>query len=397
MSDDLLDKIGRNIKLNYVYTMLLNTQLDKGIWMLFLSYRGLGLVQIGLVESVFQLSQLLFGIPAGAIGDILGRKTSIMLSIVTKVLSYILILVSGDFTGYAASFVFGAASLVFYNSASESITYESCRITGKSADYKRIYGNILALAFICTALGIAVGGFIANTRFEYVYYASLIIMLLAIVPALFFSETRGLAVNGSTESKPGLVKLLSGSIKEVANHPLIVYLLVLYTSITLVDMTIYMYCQKYFQGMGVPIYFIGIILAVDSVFAALGARFASVLARFPTKDVLVLIPLMIFGSYAMLSSLDAVFAIPFLFLATIFVVAYWPILSDLINSRVPTQNRATVLSFKSQLTGASVMIVFPLVGYFAERTSLSIAFLWLLAFMVPLVIYTVIKIRRTAF
>ena len=106
---------------------------------------------------------------------------------------------------------------------------------------------------------------------------------------------------------------------------------------------------------------------------------------------------MIFGAYAMLSSLDAVFAIPFLFLATIFVVTYWPILSDLINTRVPSQNRATILSFKSQLSGAAVMIVFPIVGFFAERTSLSTAFLWLLAFMVPLVIYTVIKIRRIAF
>jgi MFS family permease len=397
MSDDLLNKIGRNIKLNYIYTMLFSTQLDRGIWMLFLSYRGLGLVQIGLVESVFQLSQLLFGIPAGAIGDILGRKTSILLSIVTKVISYILIMVSGDFTGYAASFVFGAASLVFYNSASESITYESCLISGKSSKYKQIYGNILALSFICTALGIAVGGFIANNKFEYVYYATLLIMILAFIPALLFSETRGIAVNGQPRSKPGFIKLLSGSVIEVATKPLVVYLLVLYTSITLVDMTLYMYCQKYFQGMGVPIYFIGIILAIDSVFAAFGARFASALARFPTKDVLVLIPLMIFGAYALLSSLDTIFAIPFLFLATIFVVAYWPILSDLINSRVPSENRATILSFKSQLSGAAVMVVFPVVGYFAERSSLSTAFLWLLAFMTPMVIYTVVKIRRMAF
>jgi MFS family permease len=397
MPDDLLDKIGRNIKLNYIYTMLLSTQLDKGIWMLFLGYRGLGLVEIGLVESVYQLSQLLFGIPAGAIGDILGRRTSIILSVVTKAISYVLILTAGDFLGYAASFAFGAASLVFYNSASESITYESCLITGKSANYKQIYGNILALSFICTALGIAVGGFIANNRFEYVYYASLVILAVAMIPALFFVETRGIAVKGPPEKKPGLARVFMASVKTVLDKPLVLYLLVLYTSITLVDLTIYMYCQKYFQGMGVPIYFIGIILAVDSVFAAFGAKFASVLSRFPTKDVLVVIPLMIFSAYVMLSSLDAVFAIPFLFLATIFVVAYWPILSELINSRIPSDNRATVLSFKSQLSGAAIMVVFPVVGFFAERSSLSTAFLWLLTFMAPLVIFTVVKIRRAAF
>lgn len=397
MPDELLDKIARNIKLNYVYTMLMGTTLDKGVWMLFLSYRGLGLVQIGLVESVFQLSQLLFGIPAGAIGDILGRRTSIILSVVTKAISYVLILVSGDITGYAASFAFGAASQVFYSSASESITYESCRIVGKDIHYKKVYGNLLALSFICAALGLAVGGFIANERFEYVYYASLLILLIAMVPALLFTETRGIAVNGPPGARLGIRKLFSDSVSIVVRNPLILYLLVLFTSITLVDMTIYMYCQKYFQGLGVPIYFIGIILAVDSIFAAAGAKFAYLLARFKTKDVLLLIPAMIFGSYAALSATNGAFAIPFLWLGTIFVVAYWPILSDLVNARVPTENRVTVLSFKSQLSGAAVMIVFPIVGFFAERSSLPTAFLWLLVAMAPLVAYTVIKIRRMAF
>ena len=153
-------KIERNIRLNYVYTMLMNTMLDKGIWMLFLGYRGLDLVQIGLVESVYQLSYLVFGIPAGAIGDLIGRKTSLVLSIVTKVLSYILILASHDFLGYSISFMLGAASWVLYNSASESITYESVRVAGKSESYKRVYGNLLALGFTSTALGIAAPGYV---------------------------------------------------------------------------------------------------------------------------------------------------------------------------------------------------------------------------------------------
>ncbi len=194
--DALTAGIERNIKLNYVYAMLMNSLLEKGIWMLFLSYRGLGLVEIGLVESAYQLAYLAFGIPAGAIGDMIGRRASLVLSVVAKISSYVLILISGDFLGYAASFMLGAVSLVLYNAASESITYESCRIAGKSGDYKKIYGNILALAFISTALGIVVGGFIAENSYEYVYYASILIMLAALAPALLFKETRGVAVNG---------------------------------------------------------------------------------------------------------------------------------------------------------------------------------------------------------
>lgn len=394
--DVLTARIERNIKLNYVYTMLMNTMLDKGIWMLFLSYRGLGLVEIGLVESVYQLSYLVFGMPAGAIGDLIGRKTSLVLSIATKILSYVLILISTDFIGYAAGFMLGAASMILYNTASESITYESCRITGKSSDYKKIYGNILAMAFISTALGIAVGGFIAENSYEYVYYASILVMLIALVPALLFTETKGVVVNGAKE-RMSMLKLFAESFKIIEKNPLVLYLLVLFGAISTVDMTIYMYCQKYFQSMAIPVFIIGAILAVDSLFAAFGAKYSYALARLPAKNVIVIIPGAIFGAYALLALLDNPLGVPMLWLGTIFVVAFWPILSELVNTRVPSENRATVLAFKSQLSSAAVMILFPVVGFFAERTSLSTTFLWLLCILLPLAAYSVIKIRRSAF
>jgi MFS family permease len=375
--------------------MLMNTMLDKGIWMLFLSYRGLDLVQIGLVESVYQLAYLLFGLPAGAIGDLIGRKASLYLSIVTKVLSYVLILISHDFLGYSASFVFGAISWVLYNSASESITYESCRIVGKGESYKQIYGNILALAFIAAALGVFVGGFLAENSFENVYYAGIVIMLLALIPAFLFTETRGVAVNGE-KRKTSLWGLFSESITLIAGNPLVLYVLVLFAVISTVDMTVYMYCQKYFQTMGIPVFAIGIILAVDSLFAALGGKYSYVLARLPAKKFIVIIPGIIFGAYLMLAFLNSPLSVPMLWLGTIFVVAFWPIVSELVNSRVPSENRATITAFKSQLYSVGVLVLFPVVGFFAERSSLSTAFLWLLASMVPLVAYLVIKIRKSA-
>lgn len=394
--DVLTAKIERNIKLNYVYTMLMNTMLDKGIWMLFLSYRGLGLLEIGLIESVYQLAYLAFGIPAGAIGDLIGRKASLVLSIITKILSYALILMANDFIGYAASFALGAASMVLYNSASESITYESCRIVGKGGEYKKIYGNILALAFISAGLGVAVGGFLAENSYDNVYYAGIVVMLIALVPAFLFAETKGVTVDGAKE-RPGVLKLFSRSLQVIAGNPLVIYILVLFAAISTVDMTIYMYCQKYFESMGIPVFVIGIILAVDSLFAAFGARYSYALARLPAKTFIVIIPGFIFVAYILLAFLNTPLSVPMLWLGTIFVVAFWPIVSDLVNTRVPSENRATILAFKSQLSSAGVMVLFPVVGFFAERTSLSLAFLWLLIIMMPLVGYSVIKIRQAAF
>ena len=392
-ADSFVASVRRNIRLNYVYTALFNIGFDKGVWMLFLGYRGLGLVEIGLVEATYQFAMLVFGIPAGAIADILGRKVSLVLSVVAKVLSYSLILLSHDTVGFAAGFVLSAASAVLYQGASESLTYDSCKLAGLQGSYKKIYGNILALAFVSAAIGLAAGGMIASVSYEWVYYAAIGIMLCALVPAALFTETR----DRPGRSRQSLSELFGKSAQLITGNPLILYLLILSACITVVDQTIYMYCQKYFEAMAIPVYLIGLAFCVDSIAAALGARYAYLFERFRNRDVILIIPAMIVAMYILLALIDLPVVVLLLWTATIFVVGFWPILSDLVNARVPGENRATVLSMKNQLSSLGVMIVFPAVGLIAASSSLSTAFLWLLVAAIPLIVYCVVKIRRIAF
>jgi MFS family permease len=387
-------RLRQNIRLNYAYTALIYAQLDKGVWMLFLSFRGLGLVEIGLVESAYQLAMLVFGLPAGAIADLIGRKVCLVLSVVAKIAGYTLILSSHGTAGFAAGFVLGAISTVLYQGASESLTYDSCKLAGLQGSYKKIYGNLLALAFVSAAIGVAAGGLIASFSYEWVYYASIAVMLCALVPAALFTETRGVA---DGQVRQSVTALFSKTIRLIAGSPLILYLLILSASITVVDMTIYMYCQKYFEGMSIPLYLIGIIFCIDSVCAALGARYAYMLERFRNRDVILLIPAVIIAMYILLALINGPIVVLMLWTATIFVVGFWPILSDLINTRVPTENRATVLSVKSQLSSMGVAIVFPVAGLIASQSSLSTAFLWLVVIAIPLIVYCVVKIRKIAF
>jgi hypothetical protein len=99
----------------------------------------------------------------------------------------------------------------------------------------------------------------------------------------------------------------------------------------------------------------------------------------------------------LLALIDTPLVVLLLWTATIFVVAFWPILSELINARMPMENRATVISMKNQLSSLGVMIVFPVVGLIATHSSLSTGFLWLLVAAIPLIVYCVVKIRRIAF
>ncbi len=118
---------------------------------------------------------------------------------------------------------------------------------------------------------------------------------------------------------------------------------------------------------------------------------------FRNRDVILLIPAVIVAMYILLALINGPIVVLMLWTATVFVVGFWPILSDLINTRVPTENRATVLSVKSQLSSLGVAIVFPVAGLIASQSSLSTAFLWLVVIAIPLIVYCVVKIRRIAF
>ena len=394
MADDMHGKVRANIRLNYIYTAFMNNALDRAVWMLFLGYRGMNLAEIGLIESAYQFSMLLFGVPAGTLSDLLGRKTSLILSAMTKIAGYLLILLSHDFIGFAASFALNAISAVLYSSSSESFTYDSCKQADQSCNYKKVYGNVLAVTFIAAALGIISGGFLASISYEWVYYASIGALLCALVPAMLFTEARDTAMEAK---RPSIEELLSKSISLITSNPVIMYLLLISMAITTVDMTIYMYSQKYFEAMSIPVYAIGIILCADSICGAAAARYAHMLERFSNRDIVVIVPAAILSMYLLLAVVDSPIAIVFLWIATIFLVGFWPTLSDLLNRRVPAENRATLLSIKAQMNSLSVMIMFPAVGFIAERSSLSSAFIWLVACALPLIAYSVIKIRKIAF
>ena len=72
-------RIERNIRRNYLFVFLSGTSFSEAIWMLYLTFRGMSLVQIGFIEAVFHVTSLPMEVPTGIIADRFGRKTSRLL------------------------------------------------------------------------------------------------------------------------------------------------------------------------------------------------------------------------------------------------------------------------------------------------------------------------------
>ena len=84
----------RNIGIDYIYRFLSSFDITAAIWILFLAYKGMTLIEIGLLESSYHSCNLIFEIPTGAMADLLGRKKMIILSRLAAMISSIVLLVS---------------------------------------------------------------------------------------------------------------------------------------------------------------------------------------------------------------------------------------------------------------------------------------------------------------
>ena len=119
------NKLKRNISVSYIYNFLLQLNITSAIWVLYLAFRGMSLVEIGLLESVYHITGVLFELPTGVIADVYGKKFSVVTGRIVSVVSCILMITSDSFLGFAIAFCLSSASMNLNSGAAEALVYDS--------------------------------------------------------------------------------------------------------------------------------------------------------------------------------------------------------------------------------------------------------------------------------
>ncbi|HOE57699.1 MAG TPA: MFS transporter, partial [Bacillota bacterium] len=134
-------QLRNNINKNYIYTILSNIDLTRGIWMIYLAGKGMSLTQLGLLETVFHITSFLMEVPTGAVADIFGRRISRIAGRAMSLLSTAILLAANDFMWFAISFVFTALSYNLESGAGDALIYDSLKEIGEEDKYMKISGN----------------------------------------------------------------------------------------------------------------------------------------------------------------------------------------------------------------------------------------------------------------
>lgn len=375
LSNDDLRAYRSNIWKLYLFRFLMDFQLWWAIWVLYLTdLRGLSLSQVSVLEALFWGTAVLAEVPTGGVADRFGRRTSLALGglcITAAVLTF------GLATNYwilVVSYVAWAFGITFNSGAEQALMYESLKELGRENEFQQVAGRSGAVfSFAALAGGIA-GALIASaTNLSVPVIMSGAIAAPGILIALTMREPQ--LTEGEMRLDYG--PLLRESARTAFRLPSVRAMLLLSALVTVFGMFAPMlFMQPFLHHHDVGTALVGVVQTPTRLAGMAGALVAyRATARMGMRGAFMTAPFIIAGSYLLLGGWDSVFA--FVAFPAIALVSSMllPPAADYINQRIPSNQRATILSLRTMVASLCAASLVPVMGIMADALSLQVMFL----------------------
>ncbi len=349
-----------------LYQLLFNLGLWWPIWVLYLQdVRGLTLAQVGALEIPFWLTIALTQVPAAAVADRWGRRPVLALAALTQAAAVAFFGLADSFGLLVLSYLVWGASYGMAWGPDAAFLYDTLRATGRTAHYTRLMG----MAMACNMGGMVLGTFIgapvaAATDLQTPIFITSGLALAAAAVALSFREPLAAFRH---EMSASLLSTARDGLRTVLASPPLALAIALLAAATVANLGPVLFVQPFLAGHGVEVGETGLWqtpMRLMGIAGALGAYRVAALLGLPLGVAL----LVAVGgaAYGVLALWDSLYAAgSFFALALVFAVSR-PLLTDYINGRVSSGQRATVASLGT-LAGALVFApAAPVLGHLAD-------------------------------
>lgn len=330
-----------------------------------------------LVDMVFWIVSLLVAMPAGAFADRYGRKRAVLIGVAIWMTGIVLFGFADNFVAFSLANAVWALGAGFMWGAGSAYLYDTLAEVHAEARYPNLSSRSAMYAFIGTAIAAALGGLLIGTtgRLNVPLIAYAVPGLGALVLGLTFREPTVPRV-----PEPNIFAQVRSGLRTTARNRQIVLIVVFQV---LVGFVTYMmgFFRPAFMGQIVQRDYVlmGLIYAGFFVVAAISGRTVDrILKRFGESGGLILVSLLIFPPFALIYLVAQGFFSPDLglilgVLTQIPDYIFWgietPLITTILNRRVESKDRATVLAINSFFTTLVIAFAEPAVGQVATSYS----------------------------
>ncbi|MBI4262216.1 MFS transporter [Candidatus Uhrbacteria bacterium] len=365
---------------------------------IFLLSRGLNLFEINLVNFVFYTTLFLFEIPTGAIADVFGRKMSFILACLFAAASSLLYAATQSFAGFALAEALGAIGITLASGAFQAWLVDKL----KYHDYTEPLGPIFtrehqigSLALILGAMG---GAWLADFHIAWPWIGAGIIALIAgFLATVLMKEEYFVRERFSfSHSIASIKKTIRVSIDYGSKHAVVRFILVMGVIQYITIQAANMQWQPFFAPALPNKTSLGFIFAGISLAAMLGATLSTRIQKIMgSEQRTMILSQCIIGAGILAAALIGSFPVAL----TVFLVheigrgLFAPVKDTYLNKHIPSETRATLISFESMSHHIGGMIGLLASGALAQYYSIPTAWIVSGGFLIVVTLLFIGRVR----
>jgi MFS family permease len=376
-----------------------------GVNTLFLLSVGLDIFEVMLVNAAYTVAQVIFEVPTGVVADTVGRRVSYLLA-VGIILVSTLLYVGFGLVGYGL-WPFAAASALlgvgytFYTGAVDAWMVDALHSVGYQGRLEPIFARYGIMFGVFMLIGTTLGGFLGQLDLWVPY----VVRAVVLVPAFLL----GLLVMRDLGFKARALKLstFGSETRRIAREGVTYGLsdravrFIMFAS--LVQGVFFMYgfysWQKYFLDLlGQELVWVtGVIAALVGLTQIVGnALVGRIVARVPDRGLILMVCSGVTTVTIVAAALVQQFwvAVPLYLVSTIAFGISLPVKQGWLNARIPSQQRATIISLDALFGDGGSTVGQVGLGWLSQ--TVSIPFAWLVGGAVQAVGVPLLGVARRA-
>ena len=363
-------------------------------WILFLSQNGMSLLQIGLLESIFHATGIVFEIPSGMLADRFSYKTNLYVSRLTSILSSILMLTGqGNFWIYAMAMIINALSYNFDSGTSSALLYDSAVEAGLKDRYLKISSLMSGVSEAAISLGTVLAGLFVHGYLYITYYIMIAVSIIVLILIWLIKEPTMKKKNDEVLTMKKIILIVR---EEMKNNPSLFTWMMIFQFVGTIMCMFYFYYQKQLPDLAG--WQISTVMLIGSVLNILAVSLASKIGKTWHSFRIFPVVVSLTGAAYILSLFGTPFMYIMIYLVTNALYAmYQPIFYNDLQQYLPNSVRATMLSVTSMMFSLSMIIIFPIVGWLIDSFGFDQTFIGLglvLISLTPLLVIVFQMIRK---
>jgi MFS family permease len=376
------------VQRTYLALVLLTTLSASLIWginTLFLLDAGLSNFEAFAANAFFTVGMMLFEVPTGVVADLRGRRVSFLLGALTLAVATLLYVLlwwtQAPFWLWAVVSMLLGLGFTFFSGATEAWLVDALNHTGFAGQLDSVFGRAQAIGGAAMLAGSVAGGFIAQASSLATPFL-LRALLLGVTFVVAFVWMRDLGFTPARGKRPGpeMRRIAAASLRFGLGAPAVRWIMLTSPFVGGVSIYVFYAMQPYLlqlygdpQAYGIAGLAAAIVAGAQIAGGLLAPRIRSMLRRRTSVlFVATCVSTVALGLVSVVPSFTAV--IGFLVVWGLAFAASTPVRQAYLNGLIPSQERATVLSFDSLLASAGGVVVQPALGRAADVWGYQVTF-----------------------